>query len=160
MSATWITPVINRTQIDIENKNVKKAYINKSDLNRIEGNIAYLSEFLHSKGYKIQPFPPVSWTNEGIPTTDDIRRICDSIKAITEAYYEPRGYADISGISEKRLGFDDANHVEENLYEIKALLNRGIHYNTWGDLAQYTYGELVGYTYEQLMKGFDYPDFL
>jgi hypothetical protein len=159
MSATWKTPVIDRAQTDIDNK-TSKAYLNKSDINRIEENIAYLSGFLSSKGYKIQPFLPVVWNEDSIPTTEDIRRICDRIKTITQAYYEPRGYNDITGFFEKRLDFTDANHVEGNLSEIKALLNRGIHYNTWGDLSQYTYGELTAYTHEQLLKGFDYPDFL
>ena len=159
MSSIWKTPITDRVQADIDSKD-PKAYLNIIDLNRIEENIAYLSEFLSLNGYEIQPFLPVVWTKENIPTTEDIRRICGRIKAITDAYYEPRGYTDISGLYEKRLDFKDANHVEENLAEIKALLDRGIHYNTWGDLNRYTYGELAAYTYEQLMKGLDYPNFL
>jgi hypothetical protein len=159
MSTAWISPVTDRAQSDIDGK-TSKAYLNTADLNRIEGNIAHLSEFLNSKGYKIPLFPPVVWTKKGIPTTEDIQRICGRVKAITEAYYEPKKYMDISGLYEKRLDFNDVNYVEENLREIKELLNRGIHYNTWGDLAPYTHGDLSAYTHEKLLKGFGYPDFL
>ncbi|HBU13069.1 MAG TPA: hypothetical protein DEB31_10230 [Clostridiales bacterium] len=148
MSA-WIEPIADRNQSDIENK-TPKAFLNMVDINRIEGNIAYLSETLSAQGYHIQPIQPVDWERSGIPKPLDMQKICDNIEAIVAAYYEPDGYADLAGIPDKTLDYADINKVESNLWGIKALFDAGLTHNY---LHQYTYGQLKPYTHKQLRKG-------
>ena len=159
MSAVWIMPVADRTQADIDNR-TQKAYLNAIDLNRIEGNIAYLSDTLNSYTYQIQPVLPTEWNLEDILNPADIENITDKIKTITEAYYEPIGFIDLSDLPEKSLDYEDINHIEQNLLGIKSLLDSGIHYTTSGELKQYTHGELNAYTHKQIRKALNYPNFL
>ena len=157
--SNWIEPIIDRNQADITNR-TPKAFLNAVDWNRIEGNIVYLSETLSSLGYEIKPMPLLYWSKDKIPTIDDIQRICDDIIKIMAAYYQPKGFVEISNLPDKALDFNDVNHVEENLLRVKEILERGIHYNKWGELKAFSYAQLNAYTYEQLKKGFDYPNIL
>ena len=148
---TWITPITDRTSADVAAR-VPKAFIHAEDLRRVEGNIEYLSNYLNSRRYNISVFPAKLWLRENIPTTTDIRRICDRIEAITEAYYRPEHYVDISNLFSRRLAASDMNDVERNLLGIKAMLEMGIHFNTHFVLSNRTHGSMRSYTHNQLRK--------
>ena len=148
---TWITPITDRTSADVAAR-TPKAFIHAEDLRRVEGNIEYLSNYLNSRRYNIAVFPTKLWLRENIPTTNDIRRICDRIEAIVKAYYHPDDYADISNLFNRRLTASDMNDVERNLLGIKVMLEMGIHFNTHFILSSRTHNQMRKYTHNQLRK--------
>ena len=147
----WIKPVADRTEEDIKNKTCK-AYLNKKDLNRIEGNIEYLSNELESQLYRVERMHYTEWNREKIPTVEDMRRICGNITEITEKYYEPEGFKDISYIADKPLTYEDINLLENYLCLIRKIMKSGRSHNRYLDLENYRYKYLENFTYEQLKK--------
>jgi hypothetical protein len=145
----WIKTITDRNQDDIINK-TPKAYLHASDLNRIKNNVAHLSEWLRSQGFAAPPIQPVNWNMNDVPNIADIRHICDSILAITQAFDTPNDYADLSAIPNKALTYTDVNNIERNLSGIKVLIEQMLSYHF---LAQFTYRQISAYTYGQLRKG-------
>ena len=145
----WTEAITDRTGLDIMGR-TPKAYLHASDLNRIESNMAYLSMRLNRLGYSIQLTAVNDWSRDCIPKAADIWHICDSITAITQAYYEPDGYIDISDIPDKALHYSGVNSIEKNLSVIKDLIDRGL---THSYLECYTHDELKVFTHEQIRKG-------
>jgi hypothetical protein len=101
-----------------------------------------------------------------IPKVSDIERICGNIKALAEAYFNPKGYIKkkLMETPGKNLHIDHVNYIEEMLLGIYKLLDSGISYNTWGYFNdnKITYGYLNEHkhTYEQMQKGLNYPAFI
>jgi hypothetical protein len=118
----WTTPVTDRTSSDIDNK-TPKAYINASDLNRIEGNIKWLAENLPVLLDRIQTPTVTDWDESSVPTTGDIWRICDNITGIMDNYYRPNGYEDVPNLAARRLHYADVNLLEMNLFLLKRLVD-------------------------------------
>jgi len=145
----WTEAVTDRNRVDIMAR-TPKAYLHATDFNRIEGNIAYLSERLDRLGYNIRLIQENNRDRDDIPKSADFKHICDSIEVITQAYYEPDDYADISEIPGKVLDYMDINNIEKNLSGIKDLIDRGTSHNY---LKQFTHGELKAYTHEQIRRG-------
>ena len=132
--ASWITPVYDRTIADVNyaiakiaewrDTNSKDVYelkgcFNVSDINRIEGNIQYLSDNLSALYY----FPhtrSMSWDNKGLPSIVDISRIMDNIKKIISSYFQ---YDTAPNLPETMLNYEQVNDVEENLYLLKEMLD-------------------------------------
>lgn len=119
----WITPVPDRTDEDVAFARDKiqewisaenpepydlKGCLCLGDLNRIEGNIAYLNDLLTALYY-----PPGAscrtWGISGLPTALDVERIIDNLKRILAAYYRPTGLEDVPNSM--------STHVEINLLE-------------------------------------------
>ena len=124
MSMAWQEPVTDRAQADIDAKTPgSKAYLNAADINRIEGNIAYLSGVLNGRYYLNQTRSKTGWDKSGIPNKGDIRRICGNITAIRNAFRAPAGLSGVSGLPGKVLDYEDINLLEKNLLEIKKLLD-------------------------------------
>jgi len=145
----WTEAITDRSRLDIM-EGSPKAYLHDGDLNRIENNLAYLSERLSLLGYSIQIVAPKNWSRSDIPRVADIGRICDRIAAITQAYYAPDGYIGISDIRDKALDYRDINSIEKNLSGIKDLIDRML---THSYLRRFTHGGLRMYTHEQIRKG-------
>jgi len=154
----WRTPVTDRTQADIENGN-EKAYLNADDLNRIEGNIDYLSVALYYEGHDIKRIPAKEWNMASIPSATDIARICANAKELADKYPEkpePEGYDEdllkiLLETPGKALYIDDINYIEAFLFGIFESLNTEVSFNTWGDLKLITYQEPCdGFTYKVL----------
>lgn len=136
--AEWRTPVFDRTREDVEyaiktiaewvNSDMSvdplavhdlKGCLNVSDINRIEGNIAYLAERLNGYGYS----PDVStksWTRSGLPNETDISRILYNIRAIVDNFYQQ---SKAPAVPYRLQGYEDVNSAEENLVLIKELLD-------------------------------------
>ena len=134
----WRTPVFDRTREDVEYaiKTIAewvsddmsgnhlaiqdlKGCLNVSDINRIEGNIEYLSTELTRLHYS----PNTStreWTNGGLPNEQDIQRILANISGLTTAFYTPEN---APSIPNNLLGYDEVNAVEKNISLIKELLD-------------------------------------
>lgn len=134
----WRIPVFDRTREDVEYaiKTIAewvsadmsgnplavhdlKGCLNVSDINRIEGNIAYLATELTRLQY-----PPSTstreWTNGGLPNEQDIQRILANISGLTVAFYAPK---DAPPVPDNLLGYEEVNAVEKNISLIKELLD-------------------------------------
>lgn len=131
--AEWIRPVTDRTQADVDFAAQKiaewisgessavydlKGCMNVSDINRIEGNIAYLADKLEELEYTNTVYAR-SWSEENTPTERDINRILDNVRALISSFYQ-QDKAPI--VPSDLLRYDSVNAVEENLLLIKELL--------------------------------------
>lgn len=95
-----------------------KGCLNLSDLNRIEGNIAYLAELMESYSYS----PNIHykhWVMTDMPNQSDVSRIIENIRSLIGAYYSPDNPPSLPSTM---LSYTDINAIEENLYLIKQLL--------------------------------------
>jgi len=153
MSRVW-EAVFNRSSENDE-------YLNADDLNRIEGNIEYLSQELYDKKYRIKPIESNIWFMQDIPTTKGINNIYENIKKITSNYYKPCDCPKISKPGEI-LTVADVNNWEKTLDGVYKLLESSVTYNTWGYFKEenYTYDGLKEYKYKHLKKGLNYPEFI
>ena len=96
-----------------------KGCLNLLDLNRIEGNIAYLAEKMESYSYA----PNIhgkQWNNVDLPNQDDMSRIVENIRALMSAFYSPENPP---LLPTAMLSYSDINAIEENLYLIRQLLD-------------------------------------
>lgn len=134
MAQVWQTPIFDRTRKDVEfaigkiaewiaNKSSDiydlKGCLNVSDINRIEGNIAYLAEHLTELHYP----PDVStrkWTQDSLPTEKDVERIINNVRACVDAFYQVRNAPTIPS---SMLSYNNINDIEKNLDLIKYLLD-------------------------------------
>lgn len=76
----WIQPIYDRNQNDINNK-TSKGYLNYTDMNRIEGNIEYISELM---GVSVDT---KTWTTLTVPTSNDFTRIKNNINILKDEIY-------------------------------------------------------------------------
>lgn len=136
--AVWVQPVYDRTNEDVafaqeqiqkwidaklsgnpvETYELKGCF-NLTDINRIEGDIQYISDRLDELHY-----PPGTsckvWERSGLPTARDVKRILSNVRLIIAAYHQQ---ADVPDVPEDMSTFSDINAVEENLCAIKQLLD-------------------------------------
>ena len=105
--------------LDIDDVYDLKGCLNLCDLNRIEGNIAYLAELMESFSYS----PNIhgkKWSISDMPNQNDMSRIVENIRALISAYYSPFAPPTLPSTM---LSYADINAIEENLYLIKQLLD-------------------------------------
>lgn len=135
MVSVWQEPIFDRTRKDVEFAITKiaewiargeptdvydlKGCLNVSDINRIEGNITYLSERLTEYAYPAT-VSTKKWTKGDLPTEQDIQRIIDNISEIINAFYQPRN---IPPLPFAMLSYEDINSIERNIDLIKYLLD-------------------------------------
>lgn len=105
--------------LDVGNVYGLKACLNLLDINRIEGDIAYLAEKMESYTYA----PNIrsrQWTIEDMPNQNDMSRIIGNIRDLISAFYSPKNPPSLPTTI---LTYQDINAIEENLYLIKQLLD-------------------------------------
>lgn len=130
----WIIPIFDRTQEDVNDALLKiaewkkngstdvydlKGCFNVSDINRIEGNIKYLSDNLSKLCY----FPNTiskTWDVSGLPDIENISRIIQNVAKIISAYYQN---STAPSLPETLLTYEEVNDLEQNLYLIKEILD-------------------------------------
>lgn len=96
-----------------------KGCLNLLDLNRIEGDIAYLAEKMESYSYS----PNIHdrrWDKSDLPNQNDMSRIIENIRSLMSAFYSPDNPPTLPTTM---LSYSDINAIEENLYLIKELLD-------------------------------------
>lgn len=106
-------------ELDIDDVYDLKGCLNLVDLNRIEGNIAYLAETMESFSYS----PNIhgkKWTKDDMPNQNDMSRIIQNIRSLISAYYSP---SSPPSLPTTMLSYADINAIEENLYLIKEILD-------------------------------------
>lgn len=130
----WNDPVFDRTQQDVDFARSKikewissdspevyelKGCLNVSDLNRIEGNLEYISNTLNNFGYPTT-IQCKDWNLSKIPTVSDAERIFDNIRNIHFAFFIPN---DAPELPNAMLNFEEINSIEENLYLLYILIH-------------------------------------
>lgn len=96
-----------------------KGCLNLLDLNRIEGNIAYLAEKMESYSYS----PNIhgkQWNRADMPNQNDMERIIENIRALVSAFYSPDNPP---ALPTTMVSYADINAIEEYLSLIKQLLD-------------------------------------
>lgn len=96
-----------------------KGCLNLLDLNRIEGNIAYLAERMESYSYA----PNIhgkQWSRVDMPNQNDMSRIIENIRALIGAFYPPHNPPELPTTM---LSYTDINAIEENLFLLKQMLD-------------------------------------
>lgn len=105
--------------LDIDDVYDLKGCLNLVDLNRIEGNIAYLAERM-----EIYFFHPAIhhkiWTQGDLPNQNDMSRIVGNIRSLISSFYSPNNSPTLPTTM---LSYNDINAIEENLHLIKELLD-------------------------------------
>lgn len=96
-----------------------KGCLNQLDIDRIEENIAYLSEKLTSLDYPSNIIIK-RWGKDNLPNEQDIQRIIDNIKALITSFYQPSG---TPTLPITMLSYNDINSIERNIDLIKYLLD-------------------------------------
>ena len=134
----WVEPIFDRTQEDVNFAKEQigkwiadnlignppetyelKGCLNLSDLNRIEGNIQYISDRLGELQYPVGASCK-NWVISDLPTERDLRRILSNVRLIISSYYQQTG---VANIPMNMSGYSDINAIEENLYKIKELID-------------------------------------
>lgn len=134
----WIVPVVDRTLLDVQDALVQievwrtqvangqsptvtelKGCLNATDLNRIEANTRYISEFVRGYEFQTNVTTKVDWTDESLPNATDVNRIIDNIKEIRNKYYEPAG---MPSLPQTMVSFSDINAIEQSLLLFREML--------------------------------------
>lgn len=105
--------------LDIDDVYDLKGCLNLADLNRIEGNIAFLAEKMESFSYS----PNIhgkKWSKVDVPNQNDMSRIIENIRSLIRAFYSPDNPP---ALPTTMLSYSDINAIEENLYLIKEILD-------------------------------------
>ena len=122
-----------------------KGCLNTLDINRIEGNIAYLSEkiveLVHpsnlfierakrwdDEGQPIEIVKEISpsivitkqWDNNGLPNQLDLQRIIDNVRELITSFYQR---SSAPALPSTMLSYNDINSLERNIDMIKYLLD-------------------------------------
>lgn len=96
-----------------------KGCLNLLDLNRIEGDIAYLAAKMESYSYS----PNIhgkQWERGDMPNQNDMSRIVENIRSLIAAFYSP---TNPPSLPTTMLSYNDINAIEKNLHLIKELLD-------------------------------------
>lgn len=96
-----------------------KGCLNTIDINRIENNIAYLSQKLSELDYQ-SSVSVKQWLKDDLPTTIDITRIIDNVKTLITSFHQ---MSNAPTLPSKILTYEDANQLEKNIDLIKYLLD-------------------------------------
>ena len=106
-------------ELDIDDVYDLKGCLNLADLNRIEGNIAYLAEKMESFSYSPNIHGKV-WSKVDMPNQNDMGRIVENIRSLIDSFYTPDNPPELP---RTMLSYSDINAIEENLYLIKQMLD-------------------------------------
>lgn len=96
-----------------------KGCLNLLDINRIEENIAYLSEKLSELDYP-SVISSKQWDKNDLPTQRDVQRIIENVKALVKSFYQP---SNAPSLPSEMTSYSDINSIERNIDLIKYLLD-------------------------------------
>lgn len=128
--ATWLEPVFDRTLADVDFAIAKikewrdsgatdvyelKGCFNVSDINRIEGNIQYLTEELRKLYYFSKTYP-TTWNVSGLPDEVAIIGIFQDVERLINAYFIT---TEAPSIPTTLQTYEQVNDLEKILYLIK-----------------------------------------
>lgn len=119
----WIEPIIDRSATDIKNK-TSKAYLNYTDLNRIEGNTEYLKDLLISYGYSngiTNLSIKTNWTYSDLITRTEADRIRNNINALRDTFCNLSTLQTI--VFDNTFTYTQLNVLESNEKELDTYIN-------------------------------------
>lgn len=96
-----------------------KGCLNTIDINRIEENIAFLSERLLEYDYP-STVSSKQWTKDNLPTEMDIERIINNVRSLISSFYQ---VSDAPPLPNKMSSYNDINQIEKNIDLIKYLID-------------------------------------
>ena len=96
-----------------------KGCLNPLDINRIEGNVAYLAERFMELSYP-SLVSTRQWEKGGLPNAVDTQRIINNVRSLASAFYQP---SDAPTLPETISSYSDINSIEKNIDLIKYLLD-------------------------------------
>lgn len=96
-----------------------KGCLNVLDINRIEENIAYLSEKLVKLAYPAE-VSTKRWNKDNLPAESDMQRIIYNVQSLVDSFYKP---SNAPPLPETMLSYDSINAIERNIDLIKYLLD-------------------------------------
>ena len=105
--------------LDIDDVYDLKGCLNFTDINRIEGNIAYLAEKMESFAYSPNIRGKV-WAKSDMPTQNDMSRIVYNIRSLLDSFYS---HENPPALPTTMMSYADINAIEENLYLLKQMLD-------------------------------------
>ena len=96
-----------------------KGCLNQFDINRIEGNIAFLAEKFTELSYP-SDVDTRQWEKDNLPTEKDIQRIIANIRSLVATFYQP---PNAPALPSTILNYNDINSIEKNIDLIKHVLD-------------------------------------
>ena len=119
--------IFDRTAADLAN-NTAKAYINYTDLNRIESNMRALSDILNAHLYMNHIITKTDWVKvvdnqsmDNMPTKDKLERILKNANILANALVMVKELPKLPN-SLENLDIYEANNLEKLLYQLKLFI--------------------------------------
>ena len=112
----WIKPITDRTATDVRNIDAgsleyQKGALNADDLNRIEGNFAYLAEKLEGDAIMIpHTLRGAEWQENDLPYQSEINRIRANYNALVRLFLRGLGLPIL--YNRNYLDFSEVNNWE------------------------------------------------
>lgn len=100
---------------------MKGAY-NYTDMNRVEGAVAYLAQKLTALGYPLFPTVKLNWTREDIPTRADMIRYFGNVSTLRNALPVPSAIQTAPS-ADDRMDYSKANALEQVILDIDHLVD-------------------------------------
>jgi len=116
----WVAPITDRTEIDISNK-TSMAYLNYTDLNRIEGNTRYINDYIASYGYSSGITNIKTWVVGESLTKVEADRIRNNIQLLIDAFCKLSTLNDI--VFNNTFDYTQINILERNLNELNTYID-------------------------------------
>ena len=130
-------------------------YLTAEHLTRIEGNVYYLRKWLNERPYNIPYHEDKTWSQEDVPDTGHIERICRYVEEIANHYYRPPKFERLEEIAKAQsLNNVDINDLEGILLWLFEQYIGGRHHNTHRRLndKEYIHKHLHKFTHKQIRK--------
>jgi len=124
----WITPITDRTAADITNR-TPRGFLNASDINRIEGNIAWLANRMRLFNVFTTLTTVTNWNTTHVPVISDFVRIHNNLNILGQHVHalRPDVWIGLQFIHESRfhqLDFATVNLLETNIQRLKDMIER------------------------------------
>lgn len=119
MSEYLETLIFDRTRDDL-NTLTEKAYMDYSDLNRVEKAVKWISYVLNRYGYKNEVRFKV-WKPDDFRSDEDMERLRENIETVRNAYFTPPS-APLTPEKITYLSIWQANAIEKILYDLGNLV--------------------------------------
>jgi len=125
---SWITPITDRTAADVANRTAR-GFLNVADINRIENNVAWLTNELRRFNIFVDTSSVINWDQSRLPTIADLQRIRNNISNLPVRAFiiRPDLSFNLQNITDARfqhLDFVTVNQLEMNLYLLRRMTDR------------------------------------
>lgn len=100
-----------------------KGVYQASDLNRVGAAVAELQGRFHALGYAVSVEPRTDWTNDRLPTPEELERYLDDLRALRAVLTAPEDLPAVPESMEK-LTYEAANDIEQLLLDLEFLIEQ------------------------------------